>query len=364
MSTHLLKTVLHGEHIRLNARMVEFGGWEMPVQYTGIIDEHRAVRERAGIFDVSHMGEFWVSGPDALAFLQHVTTADVSQLAVGHAGYALFCRPNGGVVDDLFIYHIDAERYLLVVNASNISKDWHWIHSHVGTFAVTLHNASDDTALIALQGPQAEAQLATLVGDIAITLPFHGVATATLAGHAVTLARTGYTGEDGFEIFCANASAVAVWQALLAAGATPCGLGARDSLRFEPCLALYGHELNDDINPYEARVGWAVKLTKGSFVGSEALNRLKTDYTRRVVAFEVTGKGIARGGYAVHAVDGTPIGEVTTGMPSPTLGKPLGLALVQRAYTAEGTEFDVIIRDKPVRAVVVKYPFYQSRYKK
>jgi aminomethyltransferase len=364
MSPDLLKTVLHGEHLRLNARMVEFGGWDMPVQYTGIIDEHRAVRERAGIFDVSHMGEFWVSGPDALAFLQHVTTADISQLAVGQSGYALFCRPDGGVVDDLFVYHIADERYLLVVNASNIAKDWAWIQSHVGTFAVTLHNASADTALIALQGPQAEALLATLVGDVAVTLPFHGVAAATLAGHAVTLARTGYTGEDGFEIFSDNHSAVTIWQSLLAAGATPCGLGARDSLRFEPCLALYGHELNDDINPYEARVGWAVKLNKGTFVGSDALTRLKTDYTRRVVAFEVTGKGIARGGYAVHAVDGTPIGEVTTGMPSPTLGKPLGLALVQRAYTTEGTEFDIIIRDKPVRAVVVKYPFYQSRYKK
>ena len=364
MSTQLLKTVLHGEHLRLNARMVEFGGWDMPVQYTGIIDEHRAVRERAGIFDVSHMGEFWVNGRDALAFLQHVTTADISQLAVGQAGYALFCRPDGGVVDDLFVYHIAAERYLLVVNASNIAKDWDWIQSHMGTFAVTLHNASDATALIALQGPHAEALLASLVGDVAVTLPFHGVAAATLAGQSVTLARTGYTGEDGFEIFSDNHGAVAIWHALLAAGATPCGLGARDSLRFEPCLALYGHELADDINPYEARVGWAVKLTKGVFVGSEALNRLKADYTRRVVAFEVTGKGIARGGYAVHAVDGTHIGAVTTGMPSPTLGKPLGLALIQRAYTPEGTEFDVIIRDKPVRAVVVKYPFYQSRYKK
>lgn len=364
MSPELLKTVLHGEHIRLNARMVEFGGWEMPVQYTGIIDEHRAVRERAGIFDVSHMGEFWVSGRDALAFLQYVTTADVSAIAVGQSGYALMCYPDGGVVDDLFIYHIEPDRYLLVVNASNIDKDWAWLLSHVGTFDVRLIDASADTALIALQGPLAEAVLAALVGDIAVSLPFHGVATTTLAAHPVTIARTGYTGEDGFEIFCANHSAVAIWQALLIGGATPCGLGARDSLRFEPCLALYGHELSDRINPYEARVGWAVKLTKGTFVGSDALTRLKTDYTRRVVAFEVTGKGIARGGYAVHAVDGTPIGEVTTGMPSPTLGKPLGIALVQRAYSTEGQEFDVIIRDKPVRAIVVKYPFYQSRYKK
>ncbi|MCX6015721.1 MAG: glycine cleavage system aminomethyltransferase GcvT [Chloroflexales bacterium] len=364
MSEELLRTVLHGEHLRLNARMVEFGGWDMPVQYTGIIDEHRAVRERAGLFDVSHMGEFWVTGPDALAFLQHVTTADVSQLAIGQAGYALFCRPDGGVVDDLFIYRLGEQRYLLVVNASNIAKDWQWIQPFTSNFAVTLGDASPATALMALQGPGAEAVLASLIGDVAVTLLFHGVVDSTLLGQSVIIARTGYTGEDGFEIFCANAHAVAIWQALLAAGATPCGLGARDSLRFEPCLALYGHELADDINPYEARLGWAVKLSKGAFVGSAALNNLKSNYTRRLVAFEVTGKGIARGGYAVHDTHGHAIGVVTTGMPSPTFGKPLGIALIARAEASEGTQIDIIVRDKPVRAVVVKYPFYQSRYKK
>jgi aminomethyltransferase len=364
MSEELLRTVLHGEHLRLNARMVEFGGWDMPVQYTGIIDEHRAVRERAGLFDVSHMGEFWVEGPDALAFLQHVTTADVSQLAIGHAGYALFCRPDGGVVDDLFIYRLGEQRYMLVVNASNIAKDWQWIQPFASNFAVTLGDASPVTALMALQGPGAEAVLASLIGDIAVTLPFHGVAESTLLGQSVIIARTGYTGEDGFEIFCTNDHAVAIWQAVLAAGATPCGLGARDSLRFEPCLALYGHELADDINPYEARLGWAVKLSKGEFVGSAALNDLKSNYTRRLVAFEVTGKGIARGGYAVHDTTGNPIGVVTTGMPSPTFGKPLGIALIARAEASEGNQIDIIVRDKPVRAVVVKYPFYQSRYKK
>jgi len=364
MSEELLRTVLHGEHLRLNARMVEFGGWDMPVQYTGIIDEHRAVRERAGLFDVSHMGEFWVEGPDALAFLQYVTTADVSQLAIGHAGYALFCRPDGGVVDDLFIYRLGEQRYMLVVNASNIAKDWQWIQPFTSNFAVTLGDASPVTALMALQGPGAEAVLASLIGDIAVTLPFHGVAESTLLGQAVIIARTGYTGEDGFEIFCTNDHAVAVWQAVLAAGATPCGLGARDSLRFEPCLALYGHELADDINPYEARLGWAVKLSKGEFVGSATLNDLKSNYTRRLVAFEVTGKGIARGGYAVYDTHGNPIGVVTTGMPSPTFGKPLGIALIARAEASEGNQIDIIVRDKPVRAVVVKYPFYQSRYKK
>lgn len=364
MSTPLQRTTLYDDHIRLNARMVEFGGWEMPVQYTGIIDEHRAVRERAGIFDVSHMGEFWVNGPDALAFLQYVTTADVSQLGIGHAGYALFCRPDGGVVDDLFIYHLDVDRYLLVVNASNIDKDWAWINQFTSNYAITLENASDRTALIALQGPQAEAVLANHIGQLAIDLPFHGVSHTTFDGKAVIVARTGYTGEDGFEVFSSNDDASAIWQALIGSGATPCGLGARDSLRFEPCLALYGHELSDTINPYEARLGWAVKLNKGEFVGSQVLADLKSNFTRRVVAFEVTGKGIARGDYPVHAVTGERIGHVTTGMPSPTLGKPLGLALVERTYAVEGGEFDVIIRDKPVRAVVVKYPFYQSRYKR
>jgi aminomethyltransferase len=362
--TTLKRTVLHAEHLALGARMVEFGGWEMPVQYTGIIDEHRAVRERAGIFDVSHMGEFWVAGPDALAFLQHVTTADVAQLAVGQAGYGLLCRPDGGVIDDLFIYHIESQTYLLVVNASNIVKDWQWLNDHARPYQMLLTNQSDTTALIALQGPHAEGILQTLVGDIAHTLPFHGVTPVTYTNHEIIIARTGYTGEDGFELFCENNHAAQVWQALLAAGATACGLGARDSLRFEPCLALYGHELNDDINPYEARLGWAVKLDKGAFVGSERLSHLKSAYTRRLVAFEVTGKGIARGDYVVTNQEGERIGHVTTGMPSPTFGKALGIALVERAYTKEGTVIHVIIRDKPVTAVVVKYPFYQSRYKK
>lgn len=364
MSEQLLRTVLHAEHLRRNARMVEFGGWDMPVQYTGIIDEHRAVREQAGLFDVSHMGEFWVEGPGALAFLQYVTTADVSQLALGQAGYALFCRHDGGVVDDLFIYRLGEQRYLLVVNASNIAKDWQWIQPFSRDFAVTLSDASPATALMALQGPGAEAVLASLIGDVAVSLPFHGVVETTLLGQPVIIARTGYTGEDGFEIFCDNSHAVVIWQTLLAAGATPCGLGARDSLRFEPCLALYGHELADDINPYEARLGWAVKLSKGEFVGHAALNDLKSNYTRRLVAFAVTGKGIARGGYAVHDTNGNPIGVVTTGMPSPTFGKPLGIALIARAEASEANQIDIIVRDKPVRAVVVKYPFYQSRYKK
>jgi glycine cleavage system T protein len=257
----------------------------------------------------------------------------------GQAGYALFWssrwrrsrRP--GSCTRLRRYNAT----LLAVNASNIAKDWQWIQPFTSNFAVTLGDASPTTALMALQGPGAEAIFASLIGDIAVTLPFHGVVETTLLGQSIIIARTGYTGEDGFEIFCANDHAVAVWQAVLAAGATPCGLGARDSLRFEPCLALYGHELGDDINPYEARLGSAVKLNKGEFVGSAALNDLKSNYTRRLVAFEVTGKGIARGGYAVHDSTGNPIGIVTTGMPSPTFGKPLGIALIAVRKLAKAT---------------------------
>jgi aminomethyltransferase len=364
MSNALKQTVLVGEHVALGARMVEFGGWNMPVQYAGIIAEHRAVREHVGIFDVSHMGEFWVSGRDSLAFLQYVTTADVSQLSVGTSGYGLLCYPEGGVVDDLFIYHVSPNEYLLVVNASNIDKDWQWLTSHTTGFEVALSNHSDDTALLAVQGPDSEDLLAQLIGDSARTLPFHGVQQINHAGHDIIIARTGYTGEDGFEVFCANNYAVSLWQACVALGAVPCGLGARDSLRFEPCLALYGHELSDSINPYEARLGWVVKLNKGNFVGRDALVALKDGYTRRLVAFEVTGKGIARGDYAVTDEAGNPIGVVTTGMPSPTFNKPLGMALIDRAHAKEGTTIQIIIRDKAVNAVVVKFPFYQSRYKK
>jgi aminomethyltransferase len=367
----LKRTPLFEAHVALGARMVEFGGWEMPVQYSGIIDEHQAVRNGAGLFDISHMGRFMVRGPDAEAFLQRVASCNVASIALGQANYGLLCRPDGGIVDDIFIYHLDDE-FLVVVNASNRDKDWAWLEQHTSGFDVEIEDRSERWAMVALQGPAAEALLAaaedSTTEDVG-SLPFHGVALTTVFGATTLIARTGYTGEDGFELFFDAANAPMIWQRLLELGppgsVKPCGLGARDSLRFEPCLALYGHEISDTINPYEARLGWAVKLDKGDFVGREALAAIKAQGPdRKLTGFELLGRGIARGDYPVHSLEGAPVGYVTTGMPSLTLGKALGIALVPVALSAEGSEFDVIIRDKPVRARAVKMPFYRPQYKK
>jgi aminomethyltransferase len=368
-SKPLEHTPLYDRHVAMGARMVEFGGWEMPVQYSGIVDEHNAVRNAAGLFDISHMGEFELKGPDALAFLQHVVTQDVAKIGEGLANYALLCRPNGGIVDDIFIYNLP-DGYLVVVNASNIDKDFAWMREQAGTFDVTLENISDEAAMLALQGPHAEAILARATNADVVNLPFHGVTVASLLGDIPAIvARTGYTGEDGFELFIDNGYAARVWDALLemgrADGLKPCGLGARDSLRFEACLALYGHEISDDINPYEAKLGWVVKLDKGDFVGRDALQAVKqAGATRKLVGFEMVDRGIARGEYEIRSLDGERVGVVTTGMPSPTLGRNLGLGYVPAALAAEGSEFNVIVRERPVRARVVKTPFYKPRYKK
>jgi aminomethyltransferase len=353
----------------MGARMVEFGGWEMPVQYSGIVDEHQAVRNAAGLFDISHMGEVEVKGPDALGFLQHVATQDVDSIGEGMANYALLCRPDGGIVDDIFIYNLP-DGYLVVVNASNIEKDFAWMLDNMAGFDVTLTNISDHAAMLALQGPKAEAILARAASTASTGLPFHGVTTDMLLGDIPAIvARTGYTGEDGFELFVDDDNVERLWDGLLELGREdglkPCGLGARDSLRFEPCLALYGHEIDDDINPYEAKLGWVVKLDKGEFVGSDTLRQIKqAGVARKLAGFEMVGRGIARGGYEIHNLQGERVGYVTTGMPSPTLGKNIGLGYVPAALAAEGSEFDVIVRDKPVRARIVKTPFYKPRYKK
>ena len=365
----LKRTPLYDRHLALGARMVEFGGWEMPVQYSSIVAEHTAVRTAAGLFDISHMGEIEVHGPDALAFLQYVTTQDVAAIGVGHASYALLCRPDGGIVDDIFLYHLH-DHYLVVVNAANTTKDFAWMLDHLAGFDVQLTNATDRIAMLALQGPKAESILARATAADVANLPFHGVMT----GHVLddvpcVIARTGYTGEDGFELFVDNAHAGALWNGLLvlgqADGLRPCGLGARDSLRFEACLALYGHEIAEDINPYEARLGWVVKLDKGDFVGRVALQRIKQEgVRRRLTGFEMVGRGIARSGYEIRSPGGERIGYVTSGMPAPTLGKNLGLGYVPIEFSKEGSTFDVIVRDRAVQAEVVKIPFYKPRYKK
>ena len=357
----LRRTVLYERHVALGGRMVGFGGWELPVQYRGIVEEHRAVRSDAGIFDVSHMGEIEVHGPDALAFLQSVLTRDVASFPVGQAGYALICQPDGGIIDDVFVYHL-ADRWLVVVNAANSARDLAWFRQHAAGFAVTIDDRSAQTALVALQGPRAEALLQVFDAGLA-ALPYHGVAAGRIAGIGdVRVARTGYTGEDGFEIFCDTADAGALWDRLLAAGATPCGLGARDSLRFEACLALYGHEIDAQVNPFEARLGWAVQLDRSDFIGRDALRAIKAAGPgRRLVGFTMVGRGIARSGYAVQDIDGTPIGHVTSGMPAPTVGGHLGMALLASSAAAPGASFDVIIRERPVRAASLRMPFYPSR---
>lgn len=366
------RTPLYQSHKHLGARMVEFGGWSMPVQYRGILDEHAAVRQGAGVFDVSHMGRFMVIGPDAQPFLNAIATCDMSRIDVGASSYALLCHSHGGIVDDIFIYRLPTS-YLVVVNAANHQKDRDMMVFHAARFNVKIVDYSDQLAMLALQGPQAEALLGqspdVQVDDLP-GLPFHHITSGRLFGiDGCYISRTGYTGEDGFELFFDASRATRVWEGLLALeGGTsvqPCGLGARDSLRFEPCLPLYGHEISDDTNPYEARLGWAVKLEKGEFVGREALQRIKAEpLKRQLVGFEMVGRGVARGGYPIHRVGGEQVGHVTTGMPSPTLGKPLGLGYGPTELSGEGSELDIIIRGKPVRARVVETPFYKPRYKK
>ncbi len=368
----LKRTPLYDAHIALGARMVEFAGWEMPVQYSSILNEHHAVRNAAGMFDISHMGRFLVIGPDAIPFLQRVATCDVTRIDVGMSHYGLLCNSYGGIVDDVFIYNLP-NAYMVIVNAANRQKDWNWLLKHASSFNVRMVDYSDQWAMLALQGPNAEAilmQIDEAQAETIAAIPFHGVAKGAFLGmDECLIARTGYTGEDGFELFFPETYVEGVWKRILSAGEShglqPCGLGARDSLRFEPCLSLYGHEIGDDINPYEARLGWVVDLDTDEFTGQDALTYVKKNGpSRRLVGFEMVGRGVARHGYTIQNAEGKSVGYVTTGMPSPTLGKPLGMGYVPTELSKVGSEFDVIIREKPVRARVVKMPFYPPRYKK
>ncbi|MEK3772649.1 glycine cleavage system aminomethyltransferase GcvT [Paenibacillus sp. FSL R5-0887] len=350
------------------SRCIDFGGWELPVQFTGIVKEHEAVRQQAGLFDVSHMGEFMVIGSGAEDFLQKMTTNDVSRLTDGAAQYTLLCYPNGGVVDDLLVYRLSEGHYMLVVNASNIDKDFQWLQEHLTSEfgEVTLTNVSDETLLLALQGPLAETILAEVTdAPISALKSFHFIERATVCGVEVLISRTGYTGEDGFEICSPLEGAETLWNGLLAAGAphglTPAGLGARDTLRFEAKLPLYGQELSADITPLEAGVQFFVKLDKIDFIGRDALIQQKeAGIPRRLVGLEMIDRGIPRSHYPVWA-DGVKIGEVTTGTQSPTLKRNLGLALLDAAYSEIGTEVYVEIRGKQLKAVVIKAPFYKYK---
>jgi aminomethyltransferase len=340
--------------------MVDFAGWEMPVQYQGVIEEHRAVRTAAGLFDVSHMGEVRVKGAGAEALLQRLTPNDVAKLAPGRAHYSGLLTERGTYVDDVLVYRLGGEDFLVVVNAANAGRDFEWIASRSAGEAEVL-DESERFALLALQGPQALEILAPLAaGDVA-GLKYYGFAQGEVDGARALISRTGYTGEDGFELYLAPEDAPRVWRRLVAAGAAPAGLGARDTLRLEAAMALYGHEIDETTTPYEAGLGWVVKLDKGDFLGREALAAQKAaGVPRKLVGFEVRGRGIARQGHGVLSDgSGSTVGAVTSGTWSPTFEKALGMAYVPPGMAAPGTPLTLDVRGKPVPAAVVELPFYR-----
>lgn len=360
--TNLKRTPLYDVY-KDQAKMVPFGGWEMPVQFSSIKEEHEAVRTRAGFFDVSHMGEIVVSGPDAAQFLQYLTTNDISKLQIGKAQYTAMCYPNGGTVDDLLVYRTGEESYLLVVNAANIEKDIDWISQHLKG-DVTVENISSQTAQLALQGPLAEKVLQKLTDiDLSEIKLFQFKQDVDVAGVKGLVSRTGYTGEDGFEIYFLAEDAEKLWHQILEAGkeekVLPCGLGARDTLRFEACLLLYGQDLSESITPIEAGIGFAVKPEKGEFIGREVLKKQKEEGApRKLVGIEMVDRGIARHGYPVY-VEEEQIGQVTSGTQSPTLKKNIALALIRSEYAKLDEFVDVEIRGKRLKAKVVQTPFYK-----
>jgi aminomethyltransferase len=347
-------------------KLIDFGGWELSVQFSGIQQEHAAVREKAGLFDVSHMGEFLVEGPDAEAFLQRMTTNNVRQLTDGKCQYSFLCYPDGGVVDDLLVYRLAPDRFMLVVNAANTDKDWEWLTRHAEG-NVTLRNISDETALLALQGPASAAILRDLGLDACTELgPFRFITVKPVGEAECLVSRTGYTGEDGFEFYIPAEHAVQLWERLLKAGEghglVPAGLGARDTLRFEACLPLYGQELSATISPLEAGLAAFVKLNKEEdFIGKDALAKQKAEgVKRRLVGIEMLERGIPRAHYDVFDAQGARIGEVTTGTQSPTLRKNIGLALIDAGHADIGSRVYVDIRGKRLLAEVVPTPFVKK----
>ena len=358
----LRRTPLYDLHRELGAKLIDFGGWEMPVQYSGILDEHRAVRERVGLFDVSHMGELEVTGRDALACLQWLTPNDVARLADGRCQYSAFLTDRGTFVDDLLVYRKSADNYMLVVNASNTPKDFAWAKDHNRADA-RIENASDRVALIAVQGPRAAALMSRVAVPDPSDLPYYGFRETAVFGSPALVSRTGYTGEDGFEIYLTPDRAQPTFEGLLEEGVQdgvlPCGLGARDTLRLEAKMALYGNDIDETVTPWEADLGWIVKMKKGDFLGRAALERQKAEgVPRKLIGFGMIDRGIARHGYAARTANGE--GVVTSGTHSPTLGKPIGLALLPAAASAIGTEFEVDIRGRSAKTRVVPTPFYKK----
>jgi aminomethyltransferase len=385
----LKRTPLYEQHVALGARMVEFNAWEMPVQYSSIVEEHQAVRTRAGLFDVSHMGEFKIEGKGALAFLQSLVPNDVGRLAVHQALYTQLCNPNGGVMDDLLVYRLAEQQYMLVVNAGNIQKDFTWIQQRHRWDAVpegvsisdwiqqhpqwepspmavdvTITDQSKTTALLSLQGPAAEAILQPLTQVELSSIRYYHCATGQIDGINCIISRTGYTGEDGFELYCAPVDVVKLWQMLLETGKPqgllPAGLGARDTLRLEAGMCLSGHELDESINPFEARLGWSVKLDKGPFIGRDKLLTVKQQGPEKLLmGIEMLEDRIARNGYAIILADGEQIGTVTSGSIGPTVGKNIGMGYVKAAHAIPGQPVKIVIRSKQVAARLVTLPFYK-----
>lgn len=359
------KTPLWDVHRQLGAKLIDFGGWDLPVSYpAGTIREHQAVRQAVGLFDVSHMGEAYFRGPQARDVVGRLTTNACESAPVGKAVYTLLCRPSGGIVDDCIFYKRSNEEFLAVINASNRGKDLDWFREHAST-TCGVDDASDDTALIAVQGPKAAAMVDALSDGSLAAMPSFSFCDATVGGVACMAARTGYTGEDGFELACANRDAVKLWDSLYEAaiplGGLPIGLGARDTLRLEAKLPLYGHDLDDDHTPLEAGLGWAVKFAKPEFLGRSALvAQHSAGVTRMLVGFSIddSARAIARHGYTVLS-DATPVGVVTSGGPGITVGGAVGLAYVPAAMAAPGTHLSIDCRGKPTRATVISGKFYQ-----
>ena len=358
-------TALTDKHIKLGAKMVPFAGYNMPVQYTGVNQEHAHVRSAVGVFDVSHMGEFYIKGVEAEQLVQKVTSNDVSQLFDGKIQYS--CLPNGkgGIVDDLLVYRISSEEFLLVVNASNIDKDWDWISSH-NTFKATMENKSDSISLLAVQGPKTTESLQGLTDVNLAEMEYYTFKIGTFAGiDNVIISATGYTGAGGFEIYFPNENASVIWDGVFKAGASndilPIGLAARDTLRLEMGFCLYGNDIDDTTSPLEAGLGWITKLNKGDFIDREYLvNQKETGITRRLAAFEMVDKGIPRHGYPIVDIEGNEIGVVTSGTMSPSLKKAVGLGYINVPTNKVGNDIFISIRNKSVKASVVKLPFYKG----
>ncbi|MBR1548000.1 MAG: glycine cleavage system aminomethyltransferase GcvT [Prevotella sp.] len=363
------RTCLYDKHVALGALMSPFGGFDMPIQYSGIVDEHQAVRQQCGVFDVSHMGEVLVGGPDAERYVNHIFTNDVRGIPVGKILYGMMCYEDGGVVDDLLVYKMADDRFFLVINAANIDKDWAWIQQQAEGYDVTLQHQSNDYGELAIQGPQAEAVVQEVLGIPCGELAFYTFKTIdsnnTASPVPFIVSRTGYTGEDGFEIYATPIYINECWDKLMASGrCKPCGLGCRDTLRFEVGLPLYGDELSADITPIMAGLGIFVKLDKPEFIGREALARQKAEGApKKLVGIELHDKAIPRHGYSVLK-DGQPIGEVTTGYHTISTDKSVCMALIDAQHAALGTEVSIQIRKKTFAGQVCKKRFYEKHYKK